>query len=284
MTAGRVLGLLLILFFCGCRQTQGTGPSTPSFHPASYAIYYGHLPIYRNLDRYDWVIVSGDFPPERTSRSRYFAYLTIGEIDKGGEIAKRLERALGRKGFRKILLESNPHWNSWIADIRSPVFRDILLNQVSTDERKGFRGVFLDTLDSPIEYEEGHPSRGKGLRSALVSFILELHRLHPGIPIIVNRGFPILPRITNSIAGILFEDFCSMYDDDHHRYVTVPENLRKKELLPIRAARAENPELVALALDYGSPRDPVLRRHCANMAKRNRLIPFFSNRNLDEIP
>lgn len=286
MTAdtGRILGLLLLVFLSGCRQTQGTGPSTPLFHPANYAIYYGHLPIYRNLDRYDWVIVSEDFPPEHTSRSRYFAYLTIGEIDKEGKIAKRLDRTLGHKGFQKILLEGNPHWNSWVADIRSPAFRTILLKQVETDERKGFRGIFLDTLDSPIEYEESHPSKGKGLQSALISFILELHRLHPDTPIIVNRGFPVLSRIANSISGILFEDFCSMYDDDRHRYVTVPENPRKEGLSSIQSAIRANPSLVVLALDYGAPRDSVLRNQCAKMAQRNHLVPFFSNRNLDEIP
>lgn len=282
--AGTVLAVLLIAFLWGCRQVQKTGISAPFPAPASYAIYYGRLPVYRNLDRYDWVIVSDRFVPEHSSRTRYFAYLTVGEIDKGGTIARRLERTMGTRGFRALLLKTNPHWNSWIADIRNPVFRRILLDQVDRDRKKGFRGIFLDTLDSPLEYEEEHPSRGKGLRTALVSFVRELHRHYPQTPVIVNRGFPILPRIADSISGVLFEDFCSMYDDDRHLYVPVPEKDRQRELDFIHAALKLNPGLTVLALDYGDSKDQNLQHHCDRMAKRARFIPFFSNRNLDAVP
>ncbi|MHB1285724.1 MAG: endo alpha-1,4 polygalactosaminidase [Leptospirales bacterium] len=283
--ARQVLAVCLILLLLGYRQTQETRTITPSFPPpANYAIYYGQLPVYRNLDRYDWVIVSDGFLPERSSKTRYFAYLTIGEIDKGGSISRKLEKALGEKGFQSVLLKKNPHWDSWVADLRNPAFRAILLDRVERDKKKGFRGIFLDTLDSSLDFEETYPVEGKGLRAALVSFIQDLHQRYPTTPVIVNRGFPILSRIANSISGVLFEDFCSMYDDHRHLYVSVPEQDRKRELSFIHAAQTINPGLTVLALDYGSAKDTDTRFRCAKMAHRQHLVPFFSNRNLDEIP
>ncbi len=280
----RILGLLLLATLNGCAGGHPAGQALSPLPPSRYAVYYGHAPVYEALDRYDWVIVADDFPPERLSRTRYFAYLSIGEIDRDGPILTRLEHQMAKKDVRKILLAKNDTWNSWIADIRNPAFRKALLEQADRDRRNGYRGIFLDTLDSPLSYESAHPVSGKGLARATVSFIRELRRRHPRTPLLVNRGFAVLPRIARDVSGVLFEDFCSMYDETRRRYVFVPAETRNREMTWVRAARRENPSLVVLALDYGFRRDSRRQKKCAGMARRDHLVPFFSVRNLDTVP
>jgi hypothetical protein len=280
----RIAGFLLLAALAGCAALRHGGPESSLAPPSRYAIYYGHAPVYEALDRYDWVIVADDFPPERLSRTRYFAYLSIGEIDRDGPIRTRLEHRVGHKAFRKILLAKNDAWRSWVADIRNPAFRKILLEQADRDRQNGYRGLFLDTLDSPLAYETDHPVSGKGLARAIVTFIRELRRRHPRTPLVVNRGFAVLPRIARDVSGVLFEDFCSMYDETRRRYVFVPADTRNREMAKVRDARRENPSLVVLALDYGFRRDIHRRERCADMAREKGFVPYFAVRNLDTVP
>lgn len=266
----------------GCAHAPVAGSPAALPPPSSYIIYYGSDPVYRILDRYDWAIVSDRFVPESHSRTLYFAYLTVGEVDIGGEIESTLRKKLGGS-LSSVRLARNPYWNSWIADIRSPVFRDVLLERIRELERMGFKGVFLDTLDSPAAYEEIHPSKGKGLKEALISFVREIRRRNPELPIVVNRGFSVLPDISDAVSGVLFEDFCSMYDPSRGGYVLVPPRDRHEGLSAIGAALGKNPHLVRLALDYGEEGDTVLRRTCGELARHDGFIPFFTNKDVTSV-
>ncbi len=271
---------MAVLLGAGCTG----GRSLPEGTPSSYAVYYGDRPLYQRLDQYDWVIVPDTVAPERHSRTRFFAYLSIGEVDQGGKMEKALQKQLGQKGFRKVVLDKNQVWHSWVSDMRNPVYSRLLRERIARDVRSGFGGIFFDTVDSPLEYRRVHPGQSRGLKTALVRFIQTIHRDYPGIKLILNRGFEILPAVAPDLSGVLFEDFCSRYDDQSHRYLRVSEADRESGLAWIRRARRIHPGLVALSLDYGDPKDRPLKEKCRKMAFDAGLIPYFSDRNLYETP
>jgi len=254
----------------------GISQALPESHPAgpkSYAVYYGHSP--EPFSNVDWVIVQDSYRPLPPGKSTYFAYLSLGEIDSSSPVEKELLSTPGE--LSRVTLGKNAFWHSRVADIRKSSFRQALLSQINRDVLEGFGGIFFDTLDSPLEYLNQHPKKGKGIRQAIKSFIETVHASYPGIRIIVNRGFEILPSLAPSISGVLYEDFCSRFDEATKTYVSVPEEERRSFLRQINRAKKRNPDLVVLALDYD---DPGHRRHvesCGKMARRDGFLHYMSD-------
>ncbi|MGC8530049.1 MAG: endo alpha-1,4 polygalactosaminidase [Leptospirillia bacterium] len=261
---GLLLALLLAL--SSCLSSSPPPPKEEGKEPFRYVVYYGDTRQPSLMKGADWAIVSDTYPlpsPE-SPPPLYLAYLSVGEVDRDGPIARILART--PEAGRSVYLSENAFWNSHVADIRNPVFRKALYARVERDLRKGFSGLFLDTLDSPLDYEERHPRKGEGLRLALVAFVETLHATYPRLVIVGNRGFPILPALAPSLSGVLFEDFCTRYSGRQRRYVRVDPRERQAFLAVIRRAQAKNPDLRLLALDYDDPDHPGLSRGCGRLA------------------
>ncbi len=246
-----------------------------------YAVYYGDSRQEALMKGRDWAIVSDTYPMPPPSGSlkprlpRYLAYLSVGEVDRDGPIARALSRT--PEGERGVYLSENVFWGSHVADIRNPAFRKALYDRVERDRRLGFSGLFLDTLDSPLAYEEQHPRKGAGIRRALVSFVETLHATYPRLLIVGNRGFPILPRLAPSLSGVLFEDFCTRFSEGRKVYVRVDSGERARFLEVIRQAKVRNPGLQLLALDYDNPDAPGLSRGCGRLAEKDGFSHYVSD-------
>ena len=273
-------GLLLALLLLSLSSCLTSPPSRKEGGqaPFRYVVYYGEVPRPALMRGTDWAIVSDTYPlppPSDSARPLYLAYLSVGEVDRDGPIARILART--PDGGRGVYLSKNAFWNSHVADIRNPVFRKALYERVERDLQKGFSGLFLDTLDSPLDYEERHPRKGAGLRSALVSFVETLHATYPRLVIVGNRGFPVLGAIAPSLSGVLFEDFCTRYSERQRRYVRVDPREREALLDVIRRAQAKNPALRLLALDYDDPDHPGLSRGCGRLAHTEGFSHYVSD-------
>ena len=273
-------GLLLALLLLSLSSCLTSPPSRKEGGqaPFRYVVYYGEVPRPALMRGTDWAIVSDTYPlppPSDSARPLYLAYLSVGEVDRDGPIARILART--PDGGRGVYLSKNAFWNSHVADIRNPVFRKALYERVERDLQKGFSGLFLDTLDSPLDYEERHPRKGVGLRSALVSFVETLHATYPRLVIVGNRGFPVLGAIAPSLSGVLFEDFCTRYSERQRRYVRVDPREREALLDVIRRAQAKNPALRLLALDYDDPDHPGLSRGCGRLAHTEGFSHYVSD-------
>ncbi len=275
-------GLLLSLLLFALSSCLSSPPARKEggTEPFRYVVYYGDARQPSLMRGTDWAIVSDTYPLPPSDiapslRPLYLAYLSVGEVDRDGPIARILART--PDGGRGVYLSQNAFWNSHVADIRNPVFRKALFERVERDLRKGFSGLFLDTLDSPLDYEERHPRKGAGLRSALVSFVETLHATYPHLVIVGNRGFPILPALAPSLSGVLFEDFCTRYSERRRRYVRVDPREREALLEVIRRAKAKNPDLRLLALDYDDPDHPGLSRGCGRLARSEGFSHYVSD-------
>ena len=280
--AGILPALLVLLLIASCRTLPSPVPSGQIAPPApTFAVYYGERPRLAALARYDWAIVPDDMALPSRGKTVFFAYLSVGEIDAGGPIARALSALPG--GVASVSLGRNAFWHSTVADVRKETLRQVLLDRVVRDVSRGFGGLFLDTLDSPLAYRESHPRRGQGIRKALVSLVTLIHASYPGLRIIANRGFGILPGIAPDLSGILYEDFCSRYDERTRRYVAVPERDRALFLPEIARARKINPSISILALDYEDPAHPVFQRRCRSLARSLGFSHFTSDIALDRV-
>lgn len=268
--------MLFFLLLASCREEfVGSPGMLRQTVPSSYAVYYGSAPRSRFLSGVDWAVVQESYRPIDTGKTVYFAYLSVGEIDLNSPVANEISKSPG--GLDHVTLGKNLFWNTRISDIRKNAFRQALLHQVERDRAQGFGGLFLDTLDSPLEYRKEHPVRGAGIRRAMESLIQIIHASYPSLRIIVNRGFGILPEIAPVISGVMFEDYCSRYDETAKAYVPVPAKERDQYLRVIRRARIINPSLVLLALDYDDPKAPRFGISCGLLARKEGFLHFVSD-------
>ena len=130
-----------------------TAPDAPDV-----AFFYGHsLPV-EELAHYDRVVVEADNTTDdelrrlRDQGVEVFAYLSLGEISRSrswhGEIDPRW------------VLGSNKGWDSDILDQESEGWRRYVLERKATPfRRRGFAGLFLDTLDSYERVAKGEARR-----------------------------------------------------------------------------------------------------------------------------
>ncbi len=271
--------LLLSLFPVSCTPVRPPGSSSGSPPAPSFVVYYGDAPRNRALSRVDWAIVPDSHPLPSATRTVFFAYLSVGEADRDGAVFRELSAR--PQGMAGLSLGENRFWHATVLDIRKEAVRQALLDSVARDVRKGFGGVFLDTLDSPLEYRREHPVAGRGIGRALASLVGMIHASYPQLRILANRGFEILPEIASDLTGVLYEDFCSRYDQKTKSYVEVPEKERTAALSAIRRARRRNPSLAVLALDYDDPAEPRFRVRCRTLARRQGFAHFDSDLALD---
>ncbi|MHB1755936.1 MAG: endo alpha-1,4 polygalactosaminidase [Leptospirillum sp.] len=264
----------MLLMVASCRNVipASSHRNLPS-EPKSFIVYYGSSQ--KRFSHVDWAIVQDSYRPVPFGKSVYFAYLSLGEIDPETNISKELSAIPGE--LSRVTLSRNPFWHSRVADIRRDSFRQALFRQIQRDLRNRFGGIFLDTLDSPLEYRKEHPKKGKGIRRAVKSFIETVHASYPGVRIIVNRGFEILPSLAPEISGVLYEDFCSRFDEETKSYVSVPEDERRSFLHLIDEAKKRNPALIVLALDYDDPAHPVFQKRCDQISRRDGFPHYVSD-------
>jgi len=146
-------------------------------------------------------------------KTEVLAYVSIGEVYDNVPERAALEK-------KKAILTKNEHWNSHVVDITSPLWRKLVLGYVDDAAQKGFDGVMLDTLDSPLHWAETfQPQRLASFERAAASLIKSIRAAHPGMKIMVNRGFSILPMVSADIHYILAESIMSRPDVSSGQFV-----------------------------------------------------------------
>jgi hypothetical protein len=82
----------------------------------------------------------------------------------------------------------------------------------------------------------------------------------PGIKLILNRGFEIVPRVRDKIQMVAAESLYRGWDANLKRYVEVPAKDRDWLLQQLQTIR-ERDKLPVLAIDYVAPHDRDTTRH-----------------------
>jgi len=207
-----------------------------------------------------------------------FGYLSVGEISQD------------RPEFEKIkswgiLRGENPYWpGSHFVDVRDPRWGKHLIEKIIPGVlHRGFTGLFLDTLDNPPELERRDPAGNLGMTRAAARLV-QAFKLHwPSVPLILNRGYELLPRVAGTVDYVLGESIYTDYDFENKVYGRVETELYEEQVAILKRARKLNPDLTILSLDYWDPADSETIRDIYRVQRQNGFHPYVATVELDRI-
>lgn len=267
--AGR-LGRLLpfCLLMSGCAAGCDYRPST--------AFFYGAAVPVSALAQFERVVVEAenvkDLGGLRTAGADVFAYVSMGEAEGW--------RASSRALPAELFLGDHLAWNSRIADLTQPRWRDYLIEQrMAQLWEAGYRGFFLDTLDS---YQRVIKSAEGQLRqsNALAEMIRAITERFPGVKLLLNRGFAVLPETGQLAVGLVAESLFQGWNSVTQQYLPVAESERNWLLERLNSARLRY-GLPVTVIDYVPADKPQLAQDTARKIKALGFTPWVSTPGLD---
>lgn len=243
------------------------------------AFFYGAQVPASALAKFERVVVEADQVPDlrllRAAGADIFAYVSVGEAEGWRSSA----RALPPEWF----LGCNASWGSRIADLTHPGWRHYLL-----DERMaglwatGYRAFFLDTLDSyRIATKDAAQERAQ--TAALVQLVTAMHDCFPGVKLLLNRGFDVLPEVAQLCVGVVAESLFQGWHAGLKAYVRVSKADRRWLLNRLNDAK-DRFGLPVTVIDYVSPAEPALARDTARRIAALGFSPWVSGPGLDVLP
>jgi endo-alpha-1,4-polygalactosaminidase (GH114 family) len=149
--------------------------------------------------------------------------------------------------------------------------------------RQGFDGVFLDTLDNPLDLEEQSPKRYAGMTDAAAHLVQAIHMHYPSIKIMMNRGYGLLPKVGDSITMELGESMYTDYNFDKKIYEKVQASSYQEQVDLLKKAQQANPHLKIYTLDYANPSDTPVLLDIYKTERANGFIPYVATIGLDQL-
>jgi len=249
-----------------------------SAHAASpaVALYYGHEIALGDLRTFDLVVVDPDHAAHRPEAlqpsTRVYAYVSVTEVQ-----ASRAYHADIPADWK---LARNHDWQSEVVDQSAAAWPEFFASRVVAPLwARGFRGFFLDTMDS---YRLAEKFDEQAQQQGLVRVIETLHQRFPGIRLILNRGFDILPRVQGKVEMVAAESLYQRWNARSQRYEEVPEQDRQWLTDQLRTIQQRD-GLPVLVIDYVAPHDRTLARATAQKIQGDGFIPWVSDAALSTI-
>ncbi len=262
------------------QQTAGASGSTPSASVSApnIAWYYGDKPPVGQLRAFDAVVVEPDhgFDPSqlKTPSTQWFAYVSLGEVTPERRWFKALPKAW--------LLGDNAAWASRVVDQAQPDWPAFYVEHVIKPLwDKGYRGFFLDTLDSYQLVAKDDASRA-AQEAGMVRVIRAVKARYPDARLIFNRGFEILPQVHDQAYAVAFESLYRGWDQGAKQYKEVNDADRAWLMDQARKIRDEY-HLPVISIDYCPPADRACARDTAKRIKAQGLIPYVTDPALSTI-
>ena len=258
--------LLKSLFFCFSLCVALGSQAEPAV-----ALHYGVSAPLADLKVFDISVVEPDHgqDPVRyrdTTGSELYAYVSVTEVQATRPYYQDIPAAWK--------LARNGAWNSEVIDQTPAEWPEFFATRVVGPLwDKGYRGFFLDTMDSyrlASQFDEAAQQAG------LVRVIETLHKRFPGIQLIQNRGFEIVPRVGDKIRMVAAESLFKGWNAGSQRYEDVKASDREWLLGQLRTIR-EQYGLPVLAIDYVPPHDRDQTRQTAERIKALGFIPWVTD-------
>jgi hypothetical protein len=250
----------------------------PTFGSIKFCVNYSATPDMAALKRHDLSILSPyarvDVHALIRSAHRPFAYLSAVEIAPDARYRAQV------KELGIPLLGKNANWGGDIADVSDPKWTEFVVNHLAAAAvKQGYRGFFLDTLDSVALAEKAHPERKQAFREGLVRLIRALKENYPDREIILNRGFGLLSEVVDVIDGVMVESLFQKYDFNTKTYV--PESADGSQWLLNILTKIRNAGLNVYVLDYVGENDLALADRTARKIESLGYNAFISTVALD---
>lgn len=248
-----------------------------------YAICYSLNVSTRSLKPFNMAILDPNAKVDmlllKDQRKSLYAYLSVGEVNSNRWYFEKL-----RKSNLLFDKESKVWKGSYKIDVRSKVWQAFVISTIIPSIlHKGYTGIFLDTVDTPIEMERGNPEKNKGMKKAVINLIKAIRYHYPYIKIIMNRGYTIIPDVVKSLDGILGESLYTTYDFEQKIYKPVELELYQKRLSLLQGVKKRNPRVVIYSLDYWDEQDIKKIKQIYETEVKNGFIPYVSTISLDKV-
>ncbi len=238
------------------------------------ALYYGDQLALRDFANFDMVVVDPDHADlaQAPKDSQLYAYVSVTEVHPSRPYSARIPAdwkfARNADWQSEVIDQSVPQWPAFFADeVVAPLWQ------------RGYRGFFLDTLDSyrlAKEFDEAAQQAG------LVRVIETLHQRFPGIQLIFNRGFDILPQVQGKVQMVAAESLYQGWSAKHQRYQDISESDREWLLGQLRKVQQEQ-QLPVLVIDYAPVHDRALARETAQRIAQDGFIPWVTDADLSSV-
>lgn len=225
------------------------------------AFYYGFGKL-QALSSYKRVVLqpshytSDDLLWLKTRGIEPIAYISLGE-DAGP--AAQWHR--GRK---------NTAWQTHYVKLSSVAWRQHLCIQAKTYMAKGFKGLFLDTLDVVELFPED--------RRWMVDIIRSLRAVVGQGPLVANRGFSLMKELSYMVDAIVFEGFSTRWTDDGEY---IPLTVQELNWTAVIADELKKMAMPVYALDYADSH--FLQAFAKRRASQHGFIASVSNRDLTHL-
>ena len=260
----RILRLTAATLLCLCTSMVLAAPNV--------AFFYGAYPPWDQLQAFDVVVVEPAYvsdPKSRsTQRTQVFAYVSVGEVEHRRPYASELPQG--------AVAGTNEIWRSHVVDQTHPEWPRFFLDRVVAPLwQAGFRGFFLDTLDSFHLIARTEEARNAQVR-ALVALVRALRARFPEARLIFNRGFELLPVVHKDVFAVAAESIFLGWDPKGRQYVEVTEGDRSWLVEQLRRVRNEY-ELPVIGIDYAAPADRELARSTARKISDLGFVPWITN-------
>ncbi|WP_420385702.1 endo alpha-1,4 polygalactosaminidase [Roseivirga sp.] len=186
-----------------------TSVNCQEYQNATVLVCYGDLNPDK-IQQYKYVILESEhFNPFdvkliRENNQQVLGYLSVGEVSQSRDYFDQIkDKTLGK----------NPLWDSYYLDLDDPKTRNLLMGLVDKIVKKGFTGLFLDTVDAYGPWG-AHAEK----TASYVSFLSEIKAKYPGLHLMQNAGLQIVPRAKDFINSIAIESVVTDYNFDKGDY------------------------------------------------------------------
>ncbi|PUA17486.1 bifunctional glycoside hydrolase 114/ polysaccharide deacetylase family protein [Glaciimonas sp. PCH181] len=270
--------IFTILFILSAGKIFAAENVSSPDNKANYAFYYGDNPPIAELQAFDKVVLDADSninPNQlKSARTQWLAYVSVGEVAATRSYAKAIPPAW--------FIGQNTTWNSKVIDQSAAGWPAFFVEKVITPLwSRGFRGFFLDTLDS-YQLVAKTPDAIAQQQAGLIAVIKAIKARYPDANLVFNRGFEILPQVSNLASAVALESLFSAWDEGSKRYIDVPENDRQWLLGQVKTIQ-DTYHLPVISIDYCAPGN----RACADstVAKINKLgiTPYVADGGLQTV-
>jgi len=239
----------------------------------SFAFYYSAAPLpSAELAAFDNVVVEPDsgFDPSHASapHTDWLAYASVGEVTH--------HRAYFSAIPKPWLIGGNQDWGSAVVDQAAPGWPAFFVEHVITPLwQRGYRGFFLDTLDS-FQLVAKTDAERQRQENGLVAVIRAIKARYPDARLVFNRGFEILPQVHSLVYAVSFESLFRGWNQGAGRYVEVPAADRDWLMAQVKTIR-EQYKLPVVAIDYCAPQDRECARATAARIRALGVIPYVTD-------
>ncbi|MHA7684186.1 bifunctional glycoside hydrolase 114/ polysaccharide deacetylase family protein [Cupriavidus sp. PET2-C1] len=272
------LGALLAVFAAWLCPAQAQALATTGSRAPNIVFHYGSKPPVDALQAFDIAVVEPDsgFDPRTaaTPNTQWFSYVSIGEVAPSRAYLKDIPKAW--------LIGNNDAWGARVVDQAAEGWPAFYVEKVIAPLwQRGYRGFFLDTLDSYQLKAKTDAERARQ-EAGMVAVIRAIKARYPEAKLIFNRGFEILPQVNQLAYAVAFESLYRGWDQGGKRYTEVSEADRNWLLGQVRTIR-EQYHLPVISIDYCPPADRKCARDTAAQIRALDIIPYVADPGLQTV-